>query len=98
MAWLLFTVNVLLTLLAASSLVLSIAHSGYDPHTNRAPALRIAMAALTMGVSSVALWRSGSVLRTRAPERRVAGVAALTVLAGVLTFGTWVVVLASGPL
>ncbi len=98
--WLLLVLIAVLALLALSNLVLSIIHSDYDDQNNRAPGLRIAAAAVCPCVAIYSLVTSGSLVRSDRDRRQGRGlrIAALTILTILLTLGTWVVDILSGPL
>ncbi len=94
--WSLF--STLLTLLAGASLVGGILNARYDPHENRAPAARIAIAAIVtaVGLAAVAV----VVKRLRGAEGRGGLLAGLLLTAAtVLLIALLAIVdLASGPL
>lgn len=94
-AWTL--VSGLLALMTGSLLGSSIANSRYDDQQNRAPALRIAVAAAAFLVALTALRMA--VKRLRHPDRQHSNIAlALVVLTLVLIFLLIIVAIGSGPL
>jgi hypothetical protein len=92
--WLLLTV--LLAALAAAGLIDASIHSTYDASENRAPAARIAIAALAVCTAVVAIAFIVRQLRGRPGLGIVAG-AALTATTALLIVLFWAVELASGP-
>ncbi len=96
--WLPFALTVMLALLAVSYLVLSVIHSRYDDQLNRDPVLRIAAAAVTSLIAACAAWECSGLLWSRGRARpSTTVVIALTVLSVILTLGTWVIDIATGP-
>ncbi len=95
-AWTL--VSGLLALMTGSALGSSIADSRYDDQQNRAPALRIAVAAAAFLVALAALRMA--VKRLRHPDRQHSNIAlaVLVVLTLVLIFLLIIVAIGSGPL
>jgi hypothetical protein len=95
--WSLF--STLLTLLAGASLVGGILNAGYDPHENRAPAARIAIAAIATAVGLAAVGCCREAAARRRGARRAAGWPLADRSDGVLLIALLAIVdLASGPL
>ena len=90
---LLFLVSAASTVVAAIAFEAAIS-TGYDPHENRAPAVRDAIAAMWLLVSVALLLSSAIKLRTRQPSH--APVLALTAI--FLMFAYGIVSLSTGPL
>ncbi len=95
-AWAL--VSGLLTLIAGVALWSSIANSGYDDQQNRAPLLRIAVAAAALLVALASLRLA--IKRLRCPNGKPSNIdaALLAALTVVLIFLSAIVAIASGPL
>jgi len=91
-------VSGLLVLIAGTALGSSIANSGYDDQQNRAPVLRIALAAAAFLVALAAL--RVAVKRLRRLDRQPSNITAalLVALTLVLIFLYTIVAIASGPL
>lgn len=93
-AWML--VSGLLALIAGTALGSSLVNSGYDDQQNRAPALRIALAAAAFVVALAAL--RVAVKRLRGKQSSNIAAAILVALTLVLIFLLIIVAIASGPL
>ena len=87
----------LLALVAALALVVSIIHGHYDSETNRAPGLRIGLAAVGAVVGIGALSSAVAATLGRARVSTPAGLA-LTAATAALIFLYWIVTLVSGRL
>ena len=87
----------LLVLLAVLALVQSIVHGQFDSHTNRAPGVRIGLAAMGAVVGIGALSSAVAATLGRARVGAPAGLG-LTAATAALIFLYWLVALASGPL
>ena len=96
--WMWVSTATVLAILALLALIDSIAESGYDPHLNRAPGARIAIAGLTVAVGLAALASAVNSIRARpGGVGPLAGLAlTLTTISLLVLYG--IVSLASGPL
>jgi hypothetical protein len=90
--------SVVLALIAGAGLADAITHPTYDPHENRAPEARIALAAVALAVGLAAV--SVPVQRLRGKHGRVGLTAGLilTLTTLLLIFLLVIVDIASGPL
>jgi hypothetical protein len=96
LAWVLF--SVLMALIAGAGLVGSIANSGYDPHEDRAPEARIAVAALATAVGLAAVTVAVRRLRGAEGRRGLLTGLCLTAATVMLIALLALVDIASGPL
>jgi hypothetical protein len=100
--WLLVVLRVIgaaaLIVLAGVALGVSIAHSGYDPHTNRAPAARVVLAAAALVPALASLRFALPAPRADGPRRRIAAGTGMVFLSLLFLAAWWIVTLSTGNL
>ena len=96
--WGSLVLSVMAAFIAGIALIGSVSSSGYDPHENRAPEVRIIIAALAAAVGFAAVRVATRRVRGRSARQGPLGTLSLSAVTILLIVLWGIVVMASGPL